>query len=43
MGQDVVEDGWKPAKGEKVETRDLWEMLLGEVETFGDNGMRIEF
>jgi ribonuclease HI len=38
-----LKNGWKTAKGEPVKNKDLWEMLLGEAERFGEYGMKIEF
>jgi ribonuclease HI len=38
-----LKNGWKTAKGGSVKNKDLWEMLLGEVELLRDGGMKIEF
>ncbi|KAH9906518.1 ribonuclease H-like protein [Xylariomycetidae sp. FL2044] len=36
-------NGWKTASGLDVKNKDLWEMLLGEVERWHDQGMSLEF
>ncbi|KAF2468331.1 ribonuclease H-like protein [Lindgomyces ingoldianus] len=41
--QGWLKNGWKTAKGGSVKNKDLWEMLLGQVERFADYGMKIEF
>jgi ribonuclease HI len=47
-----VKDGWKKfiydkgrrlRKMEDAKNRDLWEALLGEIETYKDRGMEIQF
>lgn len=35
--------GWRKSSGEHVKNRDLWEMLLGEVERWHDQGLNVEF
>ncbi|ORY03054.1 ribonuclease H-like domain-containing protein [Clohesyomyces aquaticus] len=41
--QGWIKNEWKTANKTPVKNQDLWEMLLGEVEKFGDNGMKIQF
>ncbi|KAL2132138.1 hypothetical protein VTI74DRAFT_4144 [Chaetomium olivicolor] len=36
-----VRNGWKTRTGGDVKNRDLWEMLLGEVERWKDRGLRV--
>ncbi|KPM34918.1 hypothetical protein AK830_g11651 [Neonectria ditissima] len=38
-----VRSGWRTSTGDAVENKDLWEMLLGEVEQFGSRGLGVEF
>ncbi|KAI1114443.1 ribonuclease H-like protein [Nemania sp. NC0429] len=38
-----IENGWKTAGGTDVKNKDLWEMLLGEVEKWKDEGLLINF
>lgn len=35
--------GWKTAKGEDVKNRDLWEALMGDMETCHEAGLSIQF
>ncbi|KAF5026350.1 hypothetical protein F66182_1558 [Fusarium sp. NRRL 66182] len=35
--------GWKTSKGAEVKNKDLWEALLGEVERFDTEGLKIQF
>lgn len=37
-----VRNGWKTRNRDKVKNRDLWEVLLGEVERWKDQGMTVE-
>ncbi|GAB1314707.1 ribonuclease H [Madurella fahalii] len=38
-----VENGWTTRGGAGVKNRDLWEVLLGEIERYKDEGMTVEF
>lgn len=38
-----IENGWKTNGGADVKNRDLWEMLLGEVERWDERGLAIHF
>lgn len=38
-----IKNGWKTSEGETVKNRDLWEMLLGEVESIAECNHKIEF
>lgn len=38
-----LKNGWKTSSGAPVKNKDLWEMLLGEVERFADVGMKVQF
>jgi len=38
-----VENGWTTRGGADVKNRDLWEVLLGEIERYKDEGMTVEF
>lgn len=38
-----VRNGWRTAGNEKVKNKDLWEMLLGEVERRHEEGLSIQF
>lgn len=35
--------GWKTSAGAPVKNRDLWECIIGEVEKFHDEGMKVKF
>ncbi|KAK6062854.1 MYND finger [Seiridium cupressi] len=37
-----VRNGWKTSMGENVKNKDLWELLLGEVEKWKDRGLGVE-
>ncbi|KAJ9145311.1 Ribonuclease H [Pleurostoma richardsiae] len=37
-----VRNGWKTRTGRDVQNKDLWDLLLGEVERWNDQGLRIE-
>ncbi|KAK9774581.1 putative MYND-type zinc finger protein samB [Seiridium cardinale] len=37
-----VRKGWKTSKGDNVKNKDLWELLLGEVEKWKDRGLGVE-
>lgn len=41
--QTWVRNGWLKHRNEPVKNKDLWEMLLGEVEKWHDRGLRIQF
>lgn len=36
-------NGWRTSGGQAVKNRDLWEILLGEVERYHDVGVKVEF
>lgn len=36
-------NGWKTARGDAVKNKDLWEMLLGEVERYHEARVRVDF
>lgn len=38
-----IRNGWKTRTGAAVKNKDLWEMLLGEVERWGVEGVKIQF
>ncbi|KAJ4293128.1 hypothetical protein N0V90_008410 [Kalmusia sp. IMI 367209] len=38
-----VQNGWKTSAGKGVKNKDLWEMLLGEVERWQEKGLVIKF
>ncbi|KAL1836235.1 hypothetical protein VTJ49DRAFT_5407 [Mycothermus thermophilus] len=38
-----VKNGWKTSSKEPVKNKDLWEVLLGEVEKYDERGVAIEF
>lgn len=38
-----IENDWKTSEGEAVKNRDLWEMLLGDVELWAEGGGTVEF
>ncbi|KAJ4403729.1 hypothetical protein N0V82_010612 [Gnomoniopsis sp. IMI 355080] len=38
-----VKNGWRTAAGAAVKNRDLWEMLLGEVERWDEEGLEVVF
>ncbi|OQE22121.1 hypothetical protein PENFLA_c013G09265 [Penicillium flavigenum] len=38
-----IRNNWKTSSGAPVKSKDLWECLLGEVERWDENGMRIQF
>lgn len=38
-----VKKGWKTSAGGAVKNKDLWELLLGEVERWHDEGLRVMF
>ncbi len=40
--RDWVHNGWKKRSGGKVKNRDLWDLLLGEVERCKDCGLGVE-
>ncbi|OIW23227.1 hypothetical protein CONLIGDRAFT_693786 [Coniochaeta ligniaria NRRL 30616] len=37
-----MRNGWKTRTGSDVKNRDLWELLLGEVESWMEHGLRVE-
>lgn len=41
--KDWVRNGWRTSAGGDVKNRDLWDLLLGEVERLWDDEMRVEF
>ncbi|GAW14478.1 hypothetical protein ANO14919_038810 [Xylariales sp. No.14919] len=38
-----IKNGWQKRGGERVKNRDLWEMLLSEVERLHDKGLSVQF
>ncbi|KAM4056468.1 RNase H domain-containing protein [Hirsutella rhossiliensis] len=38
-----VRNGWRTSTGAEVKNKDLWEMLLGEVERWDSSGLKIQF
>lgn len=38
-----IRNGWRTHSGAEVKNKDLWEMLLGEVERWNDYGLDIQF
>ncbi|TGJ82976.1 hypothetical protein E0Z10_g5804 [Xylaria hypoxylon] len=38
-----INNGWRTASNRDVKNKDLWEMLLGEVERWQDEGLSIQF
>lgn len=38
-----IRNNWKTRSGANVKNKDLWEMLLGEVERLYDRGLLVEF
>lgn len=38
-----LEQGWKTSTGHAVKNKDLWEVLLGEVERWHDEGLKVMF
>ncbi|KAE8132728.1 ribonuclease H-like domain-containing protein [Aspergillus pseudotamarii] len=38
-----IRRGWKTSIGAAVKNRDLWECLLGEIERWDSNGMKVKF
>ena len=38
-----VRNGWKTSTGAEVKNKDMWEMLLGEIERWDDSGLKIQF
>lgn len=40
---DWVRNDWTTNTGTKVKNRDLWEMLLGELERLDESGLEIQF
>jgi ribonuclease HI len=38
-----VENSWTTRTGAAVKNRDLWEVLLGEIERYKDQGMAVQF
>lgn len=41
--RDWIPRGWRTHRNQRVENRDLWECLLGEVERCYDNGLELVF
>jgi ribonuclease HI len=41
--KDWLRNGWKTRTGEDVKNQDLWNLLLGEVERWKDQGLLVEF
>ncbi|KAF1733602.1 Ribonuclease H [Beauveria bassiana] len=38
-----VRNGWTTSTGAEVKNKDLWEMLLGEIESWDERGLKIQF
>ncbi|KAI1423447.1 RNase H domain protein [Xylaria sp. FL1777] len=38
-----IENGWQTASNADVKNRDLWDILLGEVERWRENGLSVQF